>query len=87
MEGRIQHARIWFALATLMLLAATTCEQSTSGSVSGNVRDTNGAAVPEAAVTITNPATNVSQTPTTNEEGIFNFSQLSPATYKVEVDK
>ncbi|MGH9844780.1 MAG: carboxypeptidase regulatory-like domain-containing protein, partial [Blastocatellia bacterium] len=53
------------------------------GSIAGSVTDANGAAVPNATVTITNLGTNVSQTLTTNAEGLYEAPFLTPGSYKV----
>jgi len=57
------------------------------GSLHGTVTDTTGAAVPQATVTVTDLATDVSRTTKTDNNGAFTVAQLSPGTYKVEVEK
>jgi Carboxypeptidase regulatory-like domain/TonB-dependent Receptor Plug Domain len=61
--------------------------QTTSGSITGIVKDINGAAVPGAVVVLVDPAQNAPQEVTTNEEGIFIFPQVKPGTYTVTVEK
>jgi outer membrane receptor protein involved in Fe transport len=55
------------------------------GSLTGNVTDSAGAAVPGATVSAVNTGTNVSRETTTNEEGIYQFSDLLPGVYKVTI--
>jgi hypothetical protein len=55
----------------------------TSASLSGNVVDTSGAAIPGATVTILNTATGVSKTQTADAHGHFIFLQLAPGTYSI----
>jgi hypothetical protein len=75
------------ALAAMLFLCAGVLGQSGAGSITGSVKDINGAAVPGATVTLTNPASSVSQTATTNEDGVFTSPQLPPGTYTVSVEK
>ena len=53
--------------------------------VRGQVTDQSGAVVVNAAVTITNVATNISQNARTDEHGQYFFTGLRPATYTVKV--
>ena len=57
------------------------------GTISGTVRDNNGAAIAGAVVTIVNPVKSLSQKATTNEDGIFVSPQLPPGTYTISVEK
>jgi len=59
--------------------------QSEKGSILGIVTDSTGAAVPGAAVTITNLGNKTTQTLTTNEEGRYEAPFLNPAAYSVTV--
>jgi iron complex outermembrane receptor protein len=56
--------------------------QTSQGRISGTVRDSTGAALPGATVTITNQATNATQTVTTSSDGTFSVS-VSPGVYSV----
>ena len=58
--------------------------QAQEGRLSGVVRDTTGAAVPGATVTVTNQTTNATQTVTSGADGSFSAS-LAPGTYSVTV--
>src|SRR5262245_31790982 len=57
------------------------------GTISGTVKDNNGAAIAGAAITIVNPAKNIKQTVTTNNDGIFVSPQLPPGKYTIKVEK
>ncbi len=59
----------------------------TTGSIQGTVTDTSGALVPDATVTVTNSATNISQTLTTRADGAFTIPNLAVNTYRVRVEK
>lgn len=58
-----------------------------AGAVSGTIEDTNGGAIPGAAITITNQATALTRTATTTDAGQFNFPVLPPDTYVLTVEK
>src|SRR5260370_18657222 len=77
------------ALAVLVSLVVpfASAEVSVSaGSVSGTVTDPQGAAVPNAKVTISNKDTGISQTLATSDSGTFTSGALAPATYVVRVE-
>jgi protocatechuate 3,4-dioxygenase beta subunit len=57
------------------------------GSLHGTVVDPTGAAVPDANVTATDTSTDSSRTTKTDSTGSFNFAQVTPGTYRVEVEK
>lgn len=72
------------SLAAILSLPAFT-QSLTSGDITGVVLDPSGAVIPNASVTITNDATGTTETHTTNGEGVYRFSLLSPGTYAVSV--
>jgi Carboxypeptidase regulatory-like domain len=59
--------------------------ETTSGIV-GQVSDATGAAVAGATVTVTNKETGLRRSAATDESGRFNFPQLKPGTYSVQVE-
>ncbi|NJM53578.1 MAG: carboxypeptidase regulatory-like domain-containing protein [Blastocatellia bacterium] len=60
--------------------------QETRGTIVGNVVDGNGAAVPNATVTVKNAATNVSTNVTTGTDGSFTVPFLSAGRYNITVE-
>lgn len=60
--------------------------QASTGQIAGVVRDSAEAAIPNATVRISNTSTGLTQTTTTNEEGLFRFVLLPPGTYKVSAE-
>jgi Carboxypeptidase regulatory-like domain/TonB-dependent Receptor Plug Domain/TonB dependent receptor len=75
------------ALALVGLLAGATADaQVTTGTITGTVRDPQGAAVPGATVTITNQGQGTSSTHTTATDGSFVAPFLIPGTYDVTVE-
>ena len=61
--------------------------QSERGTVSGEVRDSTSAVIPGAKVTLTDIATNASNTATTNASGAFTFPNLPVGQFNLRVDK
>ena len=57
----------------------------TGGQITGEIRDSTGALVPSASVTVTNTATNVARSTATNSAGLYSFPGLTPGVYDVKV--
>jgi hypothetical protein len=79
---------ILFAVALSLCLSGLAFGQEITGSIVGTVRDTAGAVVPGATVTITDPAKDnlVVRTLTTNDDGGFFAPNLAVSTYNVTVE-
>jgi hypothetical protein len=75
------------ALALLLFVVRPAAGQISTGSLSGQVVDPSGAAVPNAQVTATNIGTNAKSKTTTDSSGIFHLALLPGGTYNVEVTK
>ncbi len=75
-------------IATLIIAcgAAIGSAQEFRGSITGRVVDNSGGAVANANVTVTNTATNVSSSTTTNESGDYTALYLIPGSYTVTVE-
>lgn len=56
-------------------------------SIQGVVTDAQGAVVPGATLTLTNPATGQKQVRVSNDAGVFNFNALAAARFRLEVEK
>ncbi len=63
------------------------CGQATSGRISGTVTDSSGAVIPNAAVTVTNSATNLVRTTQTDDSGFYTVTNLPVGTYSVQVER
>ena len=70
---------------TLLLCCGAASAQKTSGSVTGQVTDPSGAAVPNAAVTLTNPTNGTTRTTKSNDQGEYTFDDVEIGTYSVGV--
>ena len=79
---------ILMALAIGLCLSGITIGQEVTGSIVGTVRDSSGAVVPGATVTITDPSKNnvVIRTTVTNDDGEFSAPNLTISTYDVTVE-
>jgi Carboxypeptidase regulatory-like domain/TonB dependent receptor len=74
-------------VVALLILASggAVWSQSVQGVITGTITDPTGAVVPNAAVTITNVGTSISQSTTTGSDGSYRFSLVPPGTYTVDV--
>ena len=82
----------WWSATQCCLLLLIACfgvhsiqAQQTLGSVNGTVLDPSGAAIPDATVTVTNPATSLTRTTTTQATGFFQIFNLPIGNYLVRV--
>jgi hypothetical protein len=75
---------LWF-VACFVLVG--TARSQNVGSLSGTVSDPSGAAVAGAKVTITDQGSGFSRSVESDKNGEYNFAQLNPGTYKLEVVK
>ena len=80
--GRKQLYKTLLSLFVVLATCSITWAQAT-GSLVGTVTDNAGAVLPGARVTLTNLATNESQSALSNGYGNFQFLQLLPGNYKV----
>lgn len=91
-RGTTIMKKTWFALFAALTL--TFCfsgiifGQETTGSLTGTVKDANGAAVPGATVNVIDPKTSnaVVRTATTNDDGVYSIPDLKPGTYTISVE-
>ncbi|MGB6482620.1 MAG: carboxypeptidase-like regulatory domain-containing protein [Candidatus Acidiferrales bacterium] len=80
---------LWFALGIALALAfclwpgAARAQVSNTGQISGSLFDPSGKVIPGGEVTVTNAATNFSQTVTTSATGGYIFPELQSGTYTV----
>jgi hypothetical protein len=70
-------------LALVALMAVPAWPQSSTSTVRGTVRDQSQAVIPQAAVTLTNTATNFARTTETNGAGQYVFPGITPGPYKI----
>lgn len=70
----------------LSLSALLSAQNDPYGRITGQVKDSTGAAAPAASVRLRNLDTNVTTTTTTNAEGFYELSQLNPGSYRIEIE-
>lgn len=72
--------------SSILLLCVLAFAQAPTGTILGTVSDESGAVVPNATITITNKATGVSRTATTNAEGLYSAPALPSGQYEVRAE-
>jgi hypothetical protein len=72
-----------FAFASVLAFAPTLHAQYDNGSVVGTVKDSTGAAIPGATVTVTNNGTSIATTAKTDASGNYEVPELKVGTYTV----
>ena len=79
------YTKLLFAALLCLLAGAAFGQSSVTGGISGKVSDPQGAVVPNASVTVTSVATNKSGTLSSDSDGVFKISNLTPGTYRVAI--
>lgn len=79
----------YFSLLTLAvaLASAPQLNAQTAGTISGHVSDSTGAAVPGAAVSMTNLETRTERSTVTTASGDYTFTEVSVGTYKLRASR
>ena len=77
------RVKIWLAVVCLILPAASVAAQSTTGTISGQVSDSQGLALPGVTVTATSPNMQGVRETVTSENGDYILSLLPSGTYRV----
>ena len=80
---KLRFCLVAFCIATLTLAAMG---QIQNGQFTGTVTDASGAALAGAKVTMTNSATNLSVSTTTNGTGVYYAKELPIGVYKITVE-
>jgi len=78
-------ARVLSLVLSFFLISSALYAQKTSGTITGNVVDPTGAAIPGASITATNVATGTSRSANSDAQGNYTFPELSPGTYNISV--
>src|SRR5208282_6398564 len=88
LRSRLRHSLSHACAALLLSLifsVGAAMAQSTFGAILGTVKDNSGAVVPKATVKATNTDENTSHQVTTNGNGDYEFLNIVPGHYTVEV--
>src|ERR1051326_6559802 len=86
-RGARLHALRRWPVVLLLILAAVCYSQVTVGRITGSITDESGAAVAGIPVTAEEASSGVRTLTTTEENGAYAFTSLSPGTYTLTVDK
>jgi outer membrane receptor for ferrienterochelin and colicin len=89
MKTRLSAQGIFALIATLALCLIWTSAvaQTTNATLSGVVRDSSGALVPQVKVTLKNASKGVSRATSTDGEGNYSFSSVEPGTYEIRAER
>ncbi|MEO6581711.1 MAG: carboxypeptidase-like regulatory domain-containing protein, partial [Sphingomicrobium sp.] len=74
------------SITMITAVAVPAAAQTTTASISGQVRDAQGAGVPNASVTARNEGTNQSVTATADAEGNYTLSGIRPGPYTITTE-
>ena len=74
------------SLAFLAGVPSVLAQGTGSATLRGTVKDPKGAVVPSATVTVINERTKDERKTTTNDEGVYVFSALTPGNYTLKVE-
>src|SRR6516162_10344737 len=72
----VTTSRVLLSLSIALMLALSCAAQTSTSQISGVVRDSSGAVIPGATVTLTNEATGVVQKQSTTEAGVYAFPSI-----------
>ena len=70
-------------LLSIGLLVGVHAQSSTTGNITGTVRDPQGAAVAKAEISVTEEKTGATRTVTSNEDGFYNIPSLPAGVYTI----
>src|SRR5436309_4594188 len=85
---KLQSARLITIVSVIVLFCSTWMSaQSARARIVGTVKDPTGAVVQKAKITVTNVATGVSNTVTTDDNGFYEVLELPIGSYRVTVEK
>lgn len=82
----VKRWRCLVAVVLFLLFSLPTSAQQPVGSISGNVTDSTGGAVPGATVTATSKSTGAGRSATSNEAGFYLIPTLLPGEYKLTIE-
>jgi len=75
------------ALILLVAFPSASWAQRSAAAINGTLRDTTGAVIPQALISLTNTQTNVTQTTLTNATGEYVILNILPGTYIMKASK
>lgn len=85
-DTRSSWGSLVLSVSLLISLAATGMAQVTSGSITGTVKDSSGAFITGAKVTVTDPSIGLMRTTASGADGVFVVPNLPPSTYSITAE-
>ena len=80
----VRRSIVW--VAVLILAAIPVAAQLPTGAILGTVKDSSGASVPGATVTVRNTDTNFTRTQMTEQDGSYRFPELPVGHYEIRAE-
>ncbi len=74
---------LFITLVAVLILWAPRARAQDNGTITGTVTDASGAVVPNAAITLSNPATNQTRETVSNTAGAYRFANMGVGTYNM----
>ncbi len=84
--GRIRNVVLFASFVFITLLSTTARPQDAAGGLAGTVKDPSGAVIKDAIITLTNEATNVTQTTRSTSSGTYVFEGVPVGSYTLKAD-
>src|SRR5215470_5363159 len=81
MSSKLRSERRFRCLALCLILASSLYGASQTADLSGTIRDSSGAVIPKATITITKENTGLKQETLSEEQGFYRFAFLLPGSY------
>ncbi|HYL35705.1 MAG TPA: carboxypeptidase-like regulatory domain-containing protein [Bryobacteraceae bacterium] len=82
----MKKTSVLMLLALVLAAGFVAYAQAPTGTILGSVKDESGAVIPNGTITITNKATNIARTVTTNQAGLYSAPALQPGEYEVRAE-
>src|SRR5215468_3469878 len=86
-RARRRMVRSFAVLWVLLTVACIAGAQTNTATLTGTVMDSQGAVVPDVAITISSRATGLKRQTTTNSEGLFTLPLLPPGVYSLQAQR
>jgi len=83
----ISNAFIWVLVFITAISIRPAWSQTATGTIIGHITDSSGAVLPGVEITALNPDKGFTTRTVSDEQGIYRFFYLAPATYKLSFDK
>ncbi len=79
------YVLILFCIAALLFAGQSYAQVAGTASLQGTITDSTGAVIPNAAITLTNTATQIKRSATSDGSGLYNFPNVAIGTYSLSV--